>query len=280
MGKLTTPPERPSNTVRVEVEGIIIDALVDTGASISVIDGNLCSKLRKVRTPYTGPSLCSANQGAIEPTGFCTVRVFIDGIRHHIQCAVLPLCTHQLILGWDFLSSASAIISCHLPDMELTETDDSSVPEASQQRLVASADYILDPGAEEVISVRSDQFSDGDLLVLPSRRFLLKGLVIATSLVRFSHGTAALIAVNTTREPMIVPKRTTIAIVADSQATDVFPLCAVSSPTRPQNSETPDSPLTATLGSDLSRSETELLLKLLNKLKSLFDSNCTSLGQT
>lgn len=279
MGKSTIPPDKPSNTVRADVEGVIVDALMDTGASISVVDENLCLQLRKVKTPYTGPSLCNANQGVIEPTGYCTVRAFIDGIRHHIQCVVLPHCAHQLILGWDFLSSASAIISCDRQDMELTETDDSTIDDARQQRIVASAHYVLDPGSEEIISVSSNHFCDGDVLITPSPRFLPKGLVIAPSLVRFSKGTAALIVVNTNHEPMVLHRRTTIATVAASTPACIFPLCAVSSTTN-LSSDSPEPALTATMSSDLSPAETESLLQLVNKHKSIFDSNSTVLGKT
>lgn len=87
----TTPPERPWNLLLVEVEGLRIEALVDTGASVSVISAQLCSRLRKVRTPYSGPSLCGANGDAIRPSGYCTVRVTIDGLLHYVQCAVLTL---------------------------------------------------------------------------------------------------------------------------------------------------------------------------------------------
>lgn len=84
------------------MEGVCIDAPVDTGASVSVISAQLSSRLRKVRTPYTGPSLRGANGDKIRPSGYCTVRVMIDGLLHHIHCAELTLCAHDLILGWTF----------------------------------------------------------------------------------------------------------------------------------------------------------------------------------
>lgn len=75
----------------VLVEGVCVEALVDTGASISVISADLCSRLRKVKTPYLGPSLCGANGMTIQPSGYCTVRIIIEELRHHIMCAILPL---------------------------------------------------------------------------------------------------------------------------------------------------------------------------------------------
>lgn len=59
------------------VEGVWTKALIDTGAAFSVIHLALCSRLRKVATPYTGSPLRGANGTLIHPTGQCTVRVFI-----------------------------------------------------------------------------------------------------------------------------------------------------------------------------------------------------------
>lgn len=71
----------PSNLL-VSVQGIRAEALVDTGASISIIHTDLCSRLRKVRTPYVGPSLHGANETAIKPVALVekdgSVRFCVD----------------------------------------------------------------------------------------------------------------------------------------------------------------------------------------------------------
>lgn len=87
-----------------------------------MIIANLCSRLRKVNTPYSGPCLRGANDNDIQPTAYCTVRVSIEGIRHSIQCAVISPCAHDLILGWDFLASSSAVISCRHPAIRIVDT--------------------------------------------------------------------------------------------------------------------------------------------------------------
>lgn len=68
------PSHRPSNTLSVLVEGIGVEALLDTGASISIIHESFCSRLRKVKTPYSGPALRGANSATIKPSGLCTAR--------------------------------------------------------------------------------------------------------------------------------------------------------------------------------------------------------------
>lgn len=190
-----SPPDRPSNTLSVVVEGIDVEALVDTGASISIIREDVCSKLRKVRTTYPGPSLRGANNAIIQPSGLRTARVSIAGIRHHIQLAVLPSCVHQMILGWDFLKSASAVISCKKLLLRLTDADLARVSDSPELRLVAaSCDFPLPPGQEVMLSVHCEQILDGDVFITPTGKFSPRGLLVLPCLIRVSRGTALLVA--------------------------------------------------------------------------------------
>lgn len=233
-----------------------------------------------MKTPYTGPSLCGANQGLIQPSGQCTVRVFIDGLLHHIQCAVLTPCAHQLILGWDFLSSASAVISCQQPAIQLTDTEHSSPYDAPATRLVVSADHVLPPGRETIISIRTDKIRDGDILVVPSDHFLPKGIVIAPCLVRFSHGSALLAAANTSPEPILLHGDTTVASVAHGDTVSIVPLGPLSTGARSYCAEPAISALAATISPDVTPEQSQSLLALLEKHKFSFDSFSATLGQT
>lgn len=275
------PPDRPSNMLSVLVEGVRVDALIDTGASISVISMELCARLRKVRTPYSGPSLYGANSSMIKPSGQCTVRISTGQLRHHVQCAVLSPCAHHLILGWDFLSSASAVISCQQPEIEIADTEDSRIPEEEPQlNLTANADYVLSPGHETILSVHSTQIRDGDALIVPSARFIPRGVVIPTCFVRFARGAAPLLATNTTSEPILLPEGTTVASVVAGEGLSLVPLRSVSPVPQSSNSGPSLATLAATISEDLTAIETKLLLELLERHKNSFDCISTKLGQT
>lgn len=199
---LTSPPLRPSNTLTIFVEGSSVKAIVDSGASISVIHSDLCSQLRKVTTPYTGLVLHGANGVTIKPRRYCTAIVFIDGIRHHMQLAVLSPCAPQLILGWDFLFSASAVIPCRQPSIHRTDTDLATLAEAAESRLVTATDFVLPPSMECFIFTTSRDIIDKDVFIVPTRNFAPKGVVVPPCLVRFSHGSALLGVQNSTLEPI------------------------------------------------------------------------------
>lgn len=264
--------------LNVLIEGTRVEALVDTGASISIMHEDLCSRLRKVKTPYVGPALRGANEAAIKPSGYCTARVLIDGIRHHIQFAILSPCAHQLILGWDFLSSASAVISCRQPALHITETD--YVSDAPSLQLAAAADFLLVPGDETVISVTSEKIIDGDVLVAPSGQFARKGVLLPTCLLRFASGSAHLAAMNTTSEAILLPRGATVASVAYDEAVAILPLCPISNDSLPRDSGSSTTEFSPTISPDLTPKQKDTLLSLLHKHKASFDVTSATLGRT
>lgn len=69
------------------VEGVPVEALIDTGASVSVINHELCSRLRKITTTYDGPTLLADQGAAIRPTAICTARISIDRLLHYVELA-------------------------------------------------------------------------------------------------------------------------------------------------------------------------------------------------
>lgn len=264
----------------VTIEGIPVQALVDTGATTSVLRSDLCSRLRKVRTPYVGPVLRGANNVLIQPDGQCTARVSIDGIRHHIEMIVLPTCIHELILGWDFLHSASAVISFKENVIHITDTTDAPIPVSSPSisNLVIVEDCVLHPGHEHVIAVASTQVTDGDALVAPSFRCTSRGILVASCLLRFSSGCAFLPVSNTTAESVLLPKGMTVAKIDFSPLTSIATLCPSSSPVPAPGSRS--FPFRPVIGSDLTPKQSEALLALLAKHKACFDSCTTTLSQT
>lgn len=113
MRRLQRPPfnRLPENLIDVTVDGLELCALVNTGVTASVIRSDICQRLRKVQTPLPDHLLFrSADNLCLHASGVCTARVAIQGYTYHIQFLVLPRCSHDVILGWDFLRSAEAVI--------------------------------------------------------------------------------------------------------------------------------------------------------------------------
>lgn len=73
---------------------------------------------------------------------------------------------------------------------------------------------------------REGQGPGGDVLIVPHAWSFFKCIIIATCLVRFTQGSVALVAMNTSPEPIISWQATTIATAAESAAGYAVPLCS------------------------------------------------------
>lgn len=94
----------------VQIDGIEITALADTGADHSVISESFATALKKVLTPWTGLQIRTAGGHLISPVGRCTARITIKGFTYIGTFVVLPECSKDLILGMDFLQGNGAVI--------------------------------------------------------------------------------------------------------------------------------------------------------------------------
>ena len=76
----------------VVIDGHHVTALVDTGADFSIMRQELANRLRKVKTPWTGPHIRSAGGQLMTPTGKCTARLIIGDTSFVATFVLLPEC--------------------------------------------------------------------------------------------------------------------------------------------------------------------------------------------
>lgn len=111
-----------SADLSVLIDGQEVTALVDTGADFSIMSRGLADKLRKVKTPWTGPQIRSAGGDVLTPTGKCTARIRISKANFVGTFVILPQCCKDLILAMDFLREYHAIIN--IPERLVTFSTD------------------------------------------------------------------------------------------------------------------------------------------------------------
>ncbi|GFX56478.1 CCHC-type domain-containing protein [Trichonephila clavipes] len=131
------------NQLDVIIDKKPIRALVDSGASFSVISDKYRRFLKKVLfADAKSVMLKVADGNFVRPIGKCVLRVRINNRELPFEFIVLSHCSHDVILGWDFLESSQAVIDCGQNELVLEDIcRDSTAPDA--WNLYATRDYNL-----------------------------------------------------------------------------------------------------------------------------------------
>ncbi|GFU97194.1 transposon Ty3-I Gag-Pol polyprotein [Trichonephila clavipes] len=157
-----------------------IRALVDSEASFSVISDKYRRFLKKVLfADAKSVMLKVADGNFVRPIGKCVLRVRINNRELPFEFIVLSHCSHDVILGWDFLEASQAVIDCGQNELVLEDIcRDSTAPDA--WNLYATRDYTLKPHSLTRITVSGYQ-TRGDInVVLDGSKYLLFEKNIAT----------------------------------------------------------------------------------------------------
>ncbi|GFT04174.1 transposon Ty3-I Gag-Pol polyprotein [Trichonephila clavipes] len=113
-----------------------------------------------------------ADGNFVRPIGKCVLRVRINNRELPFEFIVLSHCSHDVILGWDFLEASQAVIDCGQNELVLEDIcRDSTAPDA--WNLYATRDYTLKPHSLTRITVSGYQ-TRGDInVVLDGSKHLL-----------------------------------------------------------------------------------------------------------
>lgn len=163
------------------------------------MNAKLSRLLRKVTTQLSGLSLRTASAQSIHPTAVCTARVVIRDAMYAVEFIIIPACSHDIILGWDFLSRHNAVIHCTQAEIELSPFSEMT-PADSQSpsnKLLVTDDTQVPPNASAAVSVYCDGLCDTIALLSPCDRVLTKkGLLVPFATVQITHGTSAIFVSN------------------------------------------------------------------------------------
>ncbi|GFW64570.1 transposon Ty3-I Gag-Pol polyprotein [Trichonephila clavipes] len=105
-----------------------------------------------------------ANGNFVRPIGECVLCVRINNRELPFEFIVLSHCSHDVILGWDFLGASQAVIDCVQNELVLEDIClDSTAPDT--WKLYATRDYTLKPHSLTRITVSRYQ-TRGDINVV------------------------------------------------------------------------------------------------------------------
>ena len=101
-------------TTRVTVNGFLVsDALLDSGSQLSLLDSRVFSVIAP-NAELTPPArLLSATGHHLNAVGKCVLPVLIaDGRTKDTEFTVVHNLSHDMILGWDFMSENGVVLNC------------------------------------------------------------------------------------------------------------------------------------------------------------------------
>lgn len=168
-------------------EELQAQCLIDTGATISIINYNTWVKIGKPRLRTSGVgNILLGNNVQVQPEGVVSIFIRIGSYEYPINLVVMKGWRYEVILGLDFLVAIDAVI--HVSKGEISVKRDKVVNTAdtvvkhkarSSYRLIAKQDVVVRPGHEARIVADIDSAP-------PEKIYLIRGKHIATGVYEVS----------------------------------------------------------------------------------------------
>ena len=212
------------NKIQIKVSNLHANALVDTGANISVV----CSKfLRKItRNPTTSKSEYSFVKGVCNTNhlikGKTDLEIDVNGLKMPHSFHILENLPHTIILGQDFLETNNAVIDLTSKTVSFHNITVASItmPVDKHSDLQHTAlartetDISLPPLSESTIPLLVSNIPHGSQVFLEPVNFLLnKNLVGSKCIVKCSNNTLPYRILNPRNESIVLKANSVIAKV-------------------------------------------------------------------
>ncbi|XP_072146219.1 uncharacterized protein [Dermacentor andersoni] len=210
---------------------------------------------------------------------------------YHIEFVVLPRCSHDIILGWDFLSSHHAIIDCARAELALTPFCGSlseDLPPPSARVFVATATDIP-PFSSALVPVSCAAFYDSTVLFTPSQLAARRHpFLLPFALLPFRQGSSALYVSNPFSCPSSLHHGECLGFADEFDTSSVYDVPDDSTPlhvdamTLPVSAPPPacEREFAPSIDPNLTPSQRTQIVDLLNRFRASFDLQKQCLGRT
>lgn len=244
---------------------------------------DVCNLLRKVKTPPKTHVLRGAGTNSIHATACCTAQIVIQEQVHTVEFLVLPQCTCDIILGWDFLNTAQALVDCANSEIwttEIADLKDSSLD--THIKLCTSDDIIVSPCSTTLVGISAPLNISADVLLEPHGESLArKGLILPHCIASLHRGMTSIPITNGGHLPLLLPKGFSMARAQPFQDTSIAAILPDSSMTYPKtwSSSSSSEALFNTIDKSLPSDQQYQLYALLQSYKATFDHPSSVLGK-
>lgn len=284
----TECPGKPHElTVPVQLNGKFTRFLVDTGASMSVIDYKHLQELYDGIPPMKQTSSSRAIQTVsgeqLPIVGTITVTLSVAGGTYPWELKVIKGLTYRAVLGRDFLHAHGAVINLQTGMLELEDLPPNTCMEELRS-IHAFSTYVIPPRSEAVIPARvHGTVPPGTIGLVESaprlaERYHLQG---ATTLVSISQvDTIPFRLINPTTKPVTLYKGATLGTFAETG--EDLKVQPIGEETRSQTSSSQQQasiPVDLT-NSNLTPDQQTQLQALLDEYRDIFALSPSELGRT
>lgn len=209
------------NKVYVSIEDVNTVALRDTGASVSVMSLSFKNHLgQKVMFAWDRNSTFRGVGGEmLRPVGVCSVLMTAGEQAFQTEFTVLALCTHDVILGIDFLRECGATLDCRAGEISLrTDVLLHAFEDTHSDRdeiLPVFGNVFLPAETAVFVPVTSSRLCEGSccgIIELNYANALKKNLVLPRSLASVVNGITYVWTVNVSSELVLLPAGSKLAL--------------------------------------------------------------------
>jgi len=208
------------NHVAIKINGKMVRALLDTGASASLINESLLTKLKLTLQPLSSgqPKLLLFVQAKpLYIVGEADVMVAVHNVKIPHRFIVIKSICHDLILGADFLRASAAVIDFSTGIISFA--DDLVripliIPNKRNTGVFTVKSVFLPPFSESLIEVRYPKtVGNSAVLIEPNHQLLFKQVATARSLNKCKNNITVCKVLNFSQSPFFFAKNTLVGKV-------------------------------------------------------------------
>lgn len=279
------------NKVEITVKSRRTNALLDTGASITVASASFINKTSLARTsflPATHPVIKGVAGARLTVLGVLTVPISIGGVKFSHPVDIIQDLHYPFILGLDFLNKNKHKSRIDFDSQVLLLPDENNdvhnihLLSASERKARASSTVLIPKQSEMNIPINISHIKNCTNVLLEPSPFLIKNmqLIAARCLVQVDKGIANLRVMNPTYSNVQIYARSILASVIRIDEQDVFSFES-SQITSTPSTNTKEPELYFDLStSDLTPKQKSVLLDFLHKHKDSFATTLSDLCRT
>ncbi|GFY44270.1 transposon Ty3-I Gag-Pol polyprotein [Trichonephila inaurata madagascariensis] len=181
------------NHIDVFIDNQPVKALVDSGASKSVISETYRRKQLKVMFLDTKPVIFKVADGNyVKSLGKCVLQLTINGRTLPFQFTVITKYSHDVILGFDFLKASQAVLDCERAELMFDEPLHDEEIDPHGIMLYTMSDSVVPARSCKFLTVQArDAQDDTDFLVEGNKVMCInQGIAVPSMITSLRKGKA------------------------------------------------------------------------------------------